>query len=98
VPTARAICTVKTEHKQQTNSVALVRELTIPTERQPLVGEVSANFCGQKELRGQRNEFPRPYSRLSKPEPLLFLPTSSSIVLKRLSGPRRESNPVTVDL
>jgi hypothetical protein len=29
-----------------TNSVALVRERTIPTERPPLVGEVSANFCG----------------------------------------------------
>jgi hypothetical protein len=27
-------------------SVALVRERTIPTERQPLAGEVSANFCG----------------------------------------------------
>jgi hypothetical protein len=29
-----------------TNSVALVRERTIPTERPPLVGEVSTNFCG----------------------------------------------------
>jgi hypothetical protein len=29
-----------------TCSVALVRKRTIPTERQPLVGEVSANFCG----------------------------------------------------
>jgi hypothetical protein len=29
-----------------TNSVALVLEQTIPTERPPLVGEVSANFCG----------------------------------------------------
>jgi hypothetical protein len=29
-----------------TNSVALVRDQTIPTERPPLVGEVSANFCG----------------------------------------------------
>jgi hypothetical protein len=28
------------------NSVDLVRERTIPTERLPLVGEVSANFCG----------------------------------------------------
>ena len=28
------------------NSVALVHERTIPTERPPLVGEVSANFCG----------------------------------------------------
>jgi hypothetical protein len=30
----------------QTNSVALVRERTIPTERPPPVGEVSTNFCG----------------------------------------------------
>jgi hypothetical protein len=29
---------------KQTNSVALVRERTIPTERPPPVGEVSANF------------------------------------------------------
>jgi hypothetical protein len=29
-----------------TNSVALARERTIPTEQPPLVGEVSANFCG----------------------------------------------------
>ena len=28
------------------NSVALVRERTIPTERPPQVGEVSANFWG----------------------------------------------------
>ena len=28
------------------NSVALVRERTVPTERPPPVGEVSANFCG----------------------------------------------------
>ena len=27
-------------------SVALVRERTIPTERPPPVGKVSANFCG----------------------------------------------------
>jgi hypothetical protein len=30
----------------------------------------------------------RPYSRFSRLEPLLFLPSSSSIVLTRLSGPR----------
>jgi hypothetical protein len=29
-----------------TNSVVLVSERAIPTERPPLVGEVSANFCG----------------------------------------------------
>jgi hypothetical protein len=28
------------------NSVALVRERTIPTERPPPVGDVIANFCG----------------------------------------------------
>jgi hypothetical protein len=28
------------------NSMALVRKLTIPTERPPPVSEVSANFCG----------------------------------------------------
>jgi hypothetical protein len=28
------------------NSVALVRKRIIPTEGPPLVGEVSANFCG----------------------------------------------------
>jgi len=31
---------------QKKNSVALVRTRTIPTERPPPVGEVSANFCG----------------------------------------------------
>jgi hypothetical protein len=33
------------EVEQLTNSVALVRERTIPTERLPLVGEVIASFC-----------------------------------------------------
>jgi hypothetical protein len=28
------------------NSMIWVQEWTIPTERPPLVGEVSANFCG----------------------------------------------------
>jgi hypothetical protein len=42
------------------NSVAWVRERTIPTERQPLVGEVSANFCGQRVTRGQSDGSLRP--------------------------------------
>jgi hypothetical protein len=66
--------------------VAWVRKRTIPTERPPLVGEVSANFCGRRVSRGQRDGSIRPYSRISWPEPLLFLPSSSSIVLTRLSG------------
>jgi hypothetical protein len=44
-------------------------------------------------VRGQRDGSLRPYSRLSRPEPLLFLPSSSSVVLTRLSGPR--SRPTT---
>jgi hypothetical protein len=32
--------------KTKLNSVALVRERTIPTQRPPPVGEVTVNFCG----------------------------------------------------
>jgi hypothetical protein len=49
--------------------MALVRERTIPTERPLFVGEVSANFCGRRVFRGQRNESPRPYPRISTPKP-----------------------------
>ena len=37
-----------TQHREHdlSNSVALVRKRTIPTERPPPVSEVSANFCG----------------------------------------------------
>jgi hypothetical protein len=37
--------------------------------------------------RGQREGSQRPYSRFSRPKPLLFLSSSSSIVPTRLSGP-----------
>ena len=48
--------------KLKLNSVALVRERTIPTERPPLVGEVVPTFAGRGVSRGQRNESPRPFS------------------------------------
>jgi hypothetical protein len=54
--------------------MVLVRERTMPTDRPPLVGEVSANFADRGVSRSQRNGFPRPYSRFSRPDPLLFLP------------------------
>jgi hypothetical protein len=41
------------------NFVVLVAQRTIPTERPPHVGEVSADFCGQRVTRGQRNGSPR---------------------------------------
>jgi hypothetical protein len=74
--------------KTKLSSVAWVRDRTVPTELPPLVGELSANFCGYKVPRGQHDGSLRPYSRLSRPEPLLFLPSSSSVVLTKLSGPR----------
>jgi hypothetical protein len=69
----------------QLNSVALVRDRIILTERPPLVGEVSAS--------GQSNVFPRPFCRYSRSEKQLFLQNSSSIVLTRLNGP--SSSPTT---
>jgi hypothetical protein len=72
--------------------VASVRERTILNERPPLVGEVNSNLCRQRVPRGQRDRSLQPYS-VSRPEPLLFLPSSSSIVLTRLSGPH--SRPTT---
>jgi hypothetical protein len=39
----------------------------------------------------------RSYSRLSRPEPLLLLPSSSSIVITRLSRPRSRPNTFVKD-
>jgi hypothetical protein len=58
--------------KTKTNSMVSVHERTLPTERPPLVGEVTANFCGQSVPRGQRDGSLRPYYRFSRQEPLLF--------------------------
>jgi hypothetical protein len=54
--------------------------------------ERNANFCGQRVPRGQRDGSLQPYSRLSRPEPLLFLSSSSSIVLTRQSGSRFQTH------
>ena len=40
------------------NSVALVRERTIPTERPPPVDEVSANFCGYRGVTWSAQRIP----------------------------------------
>jgi hypothetical protein len=61
-------------------------ELYRPSDRR-LSAKLVSTFCGYRLPRGQRDESIRPYSRLSRPEPLLFLPSSSSVVLTRLSGP-----------
>jgi hypothetical protein len=92
VPWQMPFLPLRTEwQKQRNNSVASVRERTIPTERQPLVGEVSVNFGRWRVSRGQHNGSLWPNSRISRPQPLLFLPSSSSFVLTRLSEPRSRS-------
>jgi hypothetical protein len=44
-------------------------------------------ICEERVPNGQRDGFLWPYSRLYRPEPQLFLPSSSSIVLTRMSEP-----------
>jgi hypothetical protein len=46
VPQITTVLRLCSSIKLKTNPVALVRKLTIPTERPPLVAEVSANFSG----------------------------------------------------
>ena len=43
-----------------TNSVALVRERTIPTERPPRLAKLVPTFADRGVSRGQRNGSPRP--------------------------------------
>jgi hypothetical protein len=64
-----------------------------PTERPPHVNEVSDSFYGWRVSRSERDGSLRSYSRFSRPDMLLFLSSSSSVVLTRLSGLR--SRPTT---
>ena len=70
------------------SSVALVLERTIPTERPPPVGEVSANFFADRGVsRGQRNGSPRPLISVFWTGAAIFYSCSSSVDLTRLIGP-----------
>jgi hypothetical protein len=55
--------------------------------------DVQEFYSRKRVPRGQWDGSLRPYSRLSRPQPLLFFSISFSIVLTRLSGPR--SRPTT---
>jgi hypothetical protein len=46
---------IHTHYGDRINSVARVRERTEPTERPPLFGEVSANFCGKRVICDHRD-------------------------------------------
>jgi hypothetical protein len=67
-------------------------ELCRPRDR-GLSDKLVPTFVDRRVPRGYRNWSLRPYARLSRPEPLLFFSSSSSIVLTRLSGP--SSRPTT---
>jgi hypothetical protein len=62
-------------------------ELYRPSSR-PLSAKLVPTFADRGVPRVHLGGSLRPYSRLSRPEPLLFLRNCSSVVLTRLSGPR----------
>jgi hypothetical protein len=72
------------------NSVVWVREWTIPTERPPLVGEASANFCWQRVPLGQCDESLRPYSRISRPERYFFFQITPQLYSRGRVDPVRD--------
>jgi hypothetical protein len=93
---------------QWCSSVDNVRHCHVPNKQTPwsesaselyrpsdsrLWAKLVPTFADRGVPRGQRDGSLRPYSRVSRPEPLLFLPSSSSVLLTRLSGPR--SRPTT---
>jgi hypothetical protein len=53
-----------------------------------LLAKLVPTFSDRGVPRGQRDGSLLPYSRFSRQEPLLFLSSSSSVVLTRLCGPR----------
>jgi hypothetical protein len=65
--------------------------LHIPSWRPPLFGEMSARFCGWRVPHVRRGGSLRPCTRFSGPEPLVFLPGGSSVVLAGLGGPVSDS-------
>jgi hypothetical protein len=74
------LCTKKT--------VALARKRNIPTERPPLVGEVSAQLLHIEGVTWSAQRTPTAVNLgFLDPEPLLFHSSSSSVILTRLSGP-----------
>jgi hypothetical protein len=75
--------------RKKLKSVALVGEQTMPTERPPLVGEVSANILRIECVAWSAQRIPTVvnFGFLDRSR-YFFLSSSSSVVLTRLSGPR----------
>jgi hypothetical protein len=79
--------------KQHKTPWLSVRKWTIPTDWPPRPGKLvptsAGKACCVDNARGPYDG----YTQFYRPEPLLFLPSSFSIILTRLSGPR--STPTT---
>jgi hypothetical protein len=70
--------------RKETNSMDISPQANYTDRRAKLVSTSTV----RRVSRGQRNGSRRPLSRFSRPKPLLFLLSSSSFILIRLSGPR----------
>jgi hypothetical protein len=79
--------------KKQTPWSQSASELYRQSNRR-LLAKLVPTFEDRGVPRCQRDGSLRRYSRISRPKPLLFLPSSSSIVLTRLSGPRSTSQKI----
>jgi hypothetical protein len=79
--------------QMHTYSIKKLRDRTIPIERPQLLDDVSANFRGKRVPRGQRDESLGRNIGFLDQSHYFFFPSSSSIVLTKLSGIR--SRPTT---
>jgi hypothetical protein len=70
------------------NSMVWVRERTIPTERPPLVNEVIANFLRIEGATWSAWRIPTAVFSVFQTGAAIFLSSSSSVALTRLSEPR----------
>ena len=74
-------------NKTKLNSVALVRERTIPTERPPPVGEVSANFCGYRSVTWSAQRVPTAVNLCFLDlEPLFFIQVAPQLTSRGSRG------------
>jgi hypothetical protein len=81
---------VTSVQKNETPWPESANELYRPSDLR-LSAKLVRTFADREVLRGQHDGYLRPYSRISRPEPLLSLQSISSVILTRLSGPRSRS-------
>jgi hypothetical protein len=78
-------CIIKTNKHRGLNSASELYRLS----DRLLSAKSSANFCGERGVAWSARRIPHGrQSQFSRPEPLLFLSSSSSFILMRLNGPR----------